>query len=163
MIDQIVDTNVAIVANDAVLTPDDPKRRSPGCVEACVDALVALTENGHLVLDSGGIISAQYHRYLSFAGQPGPGDIFMKWVHDNQWNATLCVRVDITPNGDRVFEEFPEALELEKFDRDDRVFIAVAIAHGGEVEILQGVDAKWRRWVTALTVAGVTVRFLCNG
>jgi hypothetical protein len=88
--------------------------------------------------------------------------MFMKWVNDNQWNPSFCLRVGITPHDGRGYEEFPTARGLRKFDPDDRAFVAAAVAYGGIVEVLQAVDAKWRRWEKALSGAGISVNFLCR-
>jgi hypothetical protein len=157
----VVDTNVAEVANDAVKTPANNNLRSLECIDACVEALLTITREGHLVLDSLGLIFEEYGRRLSFAGQPGTGDLFMKWVNDHQWDTTLCTRVDITLHDGRGFDEFPVDNDLSTFDWDDRKFVAVAAAHGGSPRILQAVDYKWAKWSDALKAAGITVRFLC--
>lgn len=159
----VVDTNVAIVANDVVLPPNDEGRRPLDCIEACIDALSAITKGSdHLVLDELGFIFEEYRRCLSFAGQPGPGDVFMKWVHERQWDPARCTRVEITPDDGRVFVEFPDSPDLTGFHNDDRKFVAVAAAHPDHPVILQAVDWKWRDWADALAKEGLAVRFLCS-
>jgi hypothetical protein len=68
----------------------------------------------------------------SSAGQPGPGDAFFKWLWDNQGHLDHCRQVSITrmKGGSRSFEEFPDDPDLARFDREDRKFVAVAIASG---------------------------------
>jgi hypothetical protein len=160
--DLVVDTNVAVVANDARFDLDDPRRRPTECIEACVDVLLELTRAGRLVIDDGGEIFAQYSTYLSRAGQPGAGDIFMKWVHDNQWQEDLVVRVRVTPDANRGYAEFPDDSNLKDFDWDDRVFVAVVVACDEWPRIQQAVDYKWHRWAEALEANGVHVDFLCG-
>jgi hypothetical protein len=159
---QVVDTNVAIVANDARLALDDPGRRPIDCIEACIDAVLRLTQSGGLVLDADGEILEQYSKYLSRAGQPGTGDVFMKWVHDNQWNEDVCTRISVTQDAKRGYLEFPNDPALKGFDWDDRVFVAVVMAHPDWPTILQAVDAKWRKWEAALRANLVDVEFLCG-
>jgi len=115
-----------------------------------------------LVLDDADLIFSEYRRYLSLSGQPGVGDVFIKWVHDRQWDSTVCTRVSITSHGERTFEEFPDDPGLAKFDRDDRKFVAVAAVHPDVPTILQAVDRKWLKWNQALAAVGITVRFLCS-
>lgn len=131
-------------------------------MQACVQALLGVTRAGHLVLDDSGLIFEEYARNLSFAGQPGTGGAFMKWVHERQWDTSVCSRVPITPHDDREFAEFPDDPSLKAFDRDDRKFVAVSAAHHARPPIVQAVDQQWREWSDALESAGITVRFLCS-
>lgn len=157
----VVDTNVAVVANSAGKPSPDLESPSLECIQACVDALLGVTREGHLVIDDAGLIFDEYARNLSFAGQPGTGDVFMKWVYERQWDATVCSRVSITPDNEREFAEFPDEPSLKSFDRDDRKFVAVSAAHDARPPIVQAVDHKWRKWSDALESCGITVEFLC--
>lgn len=160
----VVDTNVAVVANDASLPANTAITRPLDCVVACIKAIRELTEAGHLVLDTTGFIFDEYKTYLSFSGQPGVGDVFMKWVHDRQWNPEFCTRVEITPDDSKGFVEFPDHPELADFDWSDRKFVAVARAHGKDVRILQAVDEDaWVQVEDVLSENGAPVRFLCRG
>ena len=82
-------------------------------------------------------------------------------MNDHQWDETVCTRVAITSHPDRGFAEFPQHADLGSFDDDDRMFVATAVAHGGNPTILQAVDFKWRRWADALESEGIDVEFLC--
>jgi hypothetical protein len=57
---------------------------------------------------------------LSMRGQPGIGDHFMKWVHDNRFCLPEGNRVPITKEGDS-YKEFPESGDLADFDPPDRM------------------------------------------
>jgi len=155
----LVDTNVPIIANralDPAHIPDDLM----GCVLSCIEAIEHVVKKGGLVMDSGDEIFDEYHHKLSLKGQPGVGDKFMKWVHDNRWGFPEADRVTITKNGDS-YNEFPDHDGLTDFDISDRKFIAVSNAHPGKPPILQAVDSKWWGWKDALAEAGITVNFLC--
>ena len=102
----------------------------------------------------------EYRQQLSMKGQPGVGDRFMKWVHDNRWSLPDSQRVTITRNGD-TYEEFPTHDGLNDFDKSDRKFVAVANSHGDKPPILQAADSKWWGWKIALAEVGITVQFLC--
>jgi hypothetical protein len=159
----VVDTNVAIVANDALLPVGDEGARPVECISACVAAIRDVTRNGHLLLDALGLIFDEYRRHLSFSGQPGVGDLFMKWVHDRQWDTSVCTRIEITPEESRGYVEFPQHPDLASFDRSDRKFVAVAAGYNGDASILQAVDEKkWTSAENALSMSGVSVRFLCR-
>jgi len=130
------------------------------CVVACVSAIEHVMKNGGLVLDAGGEIFGEYLRNLSKSGQPGIGNKFMKWVHDNQYKLPECNRVAITKKGVS-YAEFPDHNDLIKFDNSDRKFIAVSNAHPDKPSILQATDSKWWGWKDALAEVGITVNFLC--
>ncbi|ETW93593.1 MAG: hypothetical protein ETSY1_38540 [Candidatus Entotheonella factor] len=155
----LIDTNVPITANRAL----DPKQIPDeliGCVEACVNAIEYIVKKGGLVIDSGNEIFDEYRRQLSMKGQPGVGDKFMKWVHDNGWNGLKADRVEITKNG-ASYDEFPDHIGLTHFDNSDRKFIAVSNAHPDKPPILQATDSKWWGWKDDLDDVGITVYFLC--
>ena len=157
----LVDTNVPKTANLA--TQPDPDLPFPDeCVLACVEAIEHVVEKKALVIDARDEIFDEYQQQLSLAGQPGVGDRFMKWVHDNRWSLPEDHRVSITKNGES-YEEFPEHPGLVHFDRSDRKFVAVANAHPDKPPILQATDSKWWGWRDALKDVGITVCFLCQG
>lgn len=153
----VVDTNVAATANGS-------NEGAPAdCVAASALALQSVKEAGHVFLDDGGKILAEYRANLQSKGQPGPGDAFLRWLYQVEWNADHVTRVPITSKAghDEDFEELPTPPEGLRFDPSDRKFLAVAAAHGEHPPILQSFDSKWWGWTDALQAAGVTVHFLC--
>ncbi len=156
----VVDTNVPKTANLA-LDPATIPQEFTSCVLACVEAVDHVVNKGGLVLDSGDEIFTEYRNNLCLSGQPGVGDTFAKWVHDNQWNASKVTRVRITKNGDS-YDEFPDHDGLTRFDNSDRKFIAVANAHPAKPPVLQATDSKWWGRKDALSGTGITVQFLCS-
>ena len=126
----------------------------------CVEAIEHIVKNGGLVIDSGDEIFYEYRLNLSLSGQPGIGDRFMKWVHDNRWKFPAEDRVTITQNNDS-YDEFPHHVKLVDFDRSDKKFIAVASAHPKKPQILEATDCKWWGWKDPLMEVGITVNFLC--
>jgi hypothetical protein len=153
MVSCLVDTNVAITANGNV--PDDLIL----CAVKCIEIIEKVMKSKSLVLDEDGEIFAEYTNKLSYSGQPGVGDRFLKWVHDNQWKLQRN-RVAITKNGDS-YDEFPDHEDLKKFDISDRKFIAVAYAHVNNPIIYQATDSKWWGWKEALSECGIKVDFIC--
>jgi hypothetical protein len=83
----VVDTNVPKTANLAQ-DPDSVSDDLIACVLNCVEAIDHVVKNGGLVIDAGNEIFTEYRHQLSMSGQPGVGDRFMKWVHDNRWQRT---------------------------------------------------------------------------
>ncbi len=157
----VVDTNVPIAANGG------SEQASPDCVLACVQHIEQITREGMLVLDDRWYIIREYMHRLHSSGQPGVGDAFLRWVLINQANPARCDLVKITPvdvnnpNGTD-FAEFPNDPALGKFDRDDRKFVAVAIAHPEHPPILEAVDFKWWNFKDVLYTHSVMIEFLCK-
>jgi len=155
----LVDTNVPKTANLAT-QPDSTSDVPDVCVLACIEAVEHVVQNAGLVIDAGDEIFDEYRKQLSIKGQPGVGDRFMKWVHDNRWHLDKSQRVAITRKGDS-YDEFPAHDGLNDFDISDRKFVAVANAHANKPPILQATDSKWWGWREALAAVGITVHFLC--
>ena len=156
----LVDTNVPKTANLAT-QPDQVSDVSNACVLACIEAVEHVIKKRGLIIDAGDEIFDEYRQQLSMKGQPGVGDRFMKWVHDNRWSLPDSQRVTITRNGDS-YDEFPTHDGLNDFDKSDRKFVAVANAHANKKPpILQATDSKWWGWKDALKDVGITVHFLC--
>jgi hypothetical protein len=155
----VVDTNVPKTANMAV-DPDSIPDELTNCVLACVEAIEHVVKKGRPVLDAADEIFDEYRIQLSLSGQPGVGDRFMKWVHDNRWKFPDADRVPITKNGDS-YDEFPDHKDLSNFDFSDRKFVAVANNHPNKPPILQATDSKWWGWRNALDQVGITVTFIC--
>ena len=153
----VVDTNVAVTANG------DAEHASVTCQQQCVNCLVQVTAGQcRLVLDQCFEIFNEYRCELSLSGQPGVGDIFMKWVHDNQFNEDRCERVPLTASRSRGFKEFPDDPDLRGFDPDDRKFVAVALASKYRPRILNAVDSDWWDFKAVLRRNGIRVTFLCD-
>jgi len=154
----VVDTNVALVASE--LAP----QASPICVNTCAQRLRGITRGVEkLVLDKQGWIIQEYGKKLHHSGQPRVGDLFFKWVVDNQAVSERCELVSITPiDHGESFKEFPDNSELSNFDRKDRKFVAVALAHQQNPPILQAVDGPWWNFRDILPRYGVKVEFLCE-
>ena len=153
----VVDTNVATTANRA------NEGAPASCVVASARALRSLMEGGHVFVDDGGRIVAEYRANLDAKGQPGPGDVFFKWLLTHEWGVERVSRVRITPSPDdeEDFKELPTPPEGTVYDRSDRKFLAVAAAHGEHPPILQSFDSKWWAWGAALAKVGVRIHFLC--
>jgi len=153
----VVDTNVAIVANEK------SEQASTDCKLSCINKIKEFNNNQHiLVLDNLWLIISEYKNKLSQIGEPGIGDAFLKWVLTNQANPNRCQTVKITKTGIDSFEEFPQDREdLEEFDRSDRKFVAVALAHPHKPTILNAVDSDWKNFELSLKKIGINLEFLC--
>lgn len=150
-------TNVPMVANGVAA------QAGPACVLTCIDSLEDAMQRRLILLDDGMRILDEYRRHLSLRGQPGPGDRFFKWLWANQANPSHCRQIAIVPRGgdEADFEEFPDDPALERFDRQDRKFVAVALASGRGPGIRNASDTDWWDFRGPLARHGVHVEFLC--
>ncbi len=155
----LVDTNVPKTANLSRVPNEIPLELSE-CVLACIEAVKHVMKKGALLLDAGDEIFDEYRQQLSMQGQPGLGDRFMKWVHDNRWKLHDSDRVTITKDRDS-YEQFPSHEGLNDFDPSDRKFVTVSNAHPEKPPILQATDSKWWGWKDALSEVDIFVHFLC--
>lgn len=151
----VIDTNVAIVANGHA------SQAGPNCRRECAANLKKSIDECRILLDTHSLILSEYQNYFSFSGQPGIGDAFFKWLHNNQANPEHCRKVKIAPHPDREFVEFPSDENLSSFDRSDRKFVAVALASGTEPEIMNASDTDWWHHRHELQQHGIEVVFLC--
>jgi len=153
----VIDTNVLAVANECA------KQAGPDCVLACVDALETARAARIVVVDSKGMIFAEYFHHANRSGQPGVGDAFARWLHDHQAFPAHCEQVEITPSGqgDDEFAEFPKDEALRRFHRKDRKFVAVALASAHKPFVLNATDLGWWSHRGPLERNGVRVEFLC--
>jgi hypothetical protein len=123
-----------------------------------------ITKTGLLVIDEGNLIFDEYRAYLSFAGEPGAGDYFFKWLVDNRHKPDRVVQVALAEDPMRPgeFAAFPVDEELVTFDRSDRTFVAVALMHPQKPPVLNATDSDWWNHRGALARHGVTIRFVCG-
>lgn len=150
----VVDTNVAITANGR------DTHGSLACQYACIEfieRLVSPRKRNHIILDERGQIFTEYSDHLNHKGQPGVGDMFFKYLHDNMYLGKKIRLVPITPIADkkRGFDE----LQPNSLDKSDRKFLAVAVVAGAE--IVNAVDTDWHEQLTFVSGLGVSVQQLC--
>ena len=155
----IIDTNVLIAANGR-----DCPQVTPKCQLRTGQYLKDIQTKGSIVIDSidsKWLILTEYKNKVNQTGQPGIGDRFLKWVLTNLKNPQRCQQVKIHPSEDNSFEEFPDVPQLEKFDRSDRKFVAVALTASDHPPIVNAADSDWAEFYEALTQCGVNIEFLC--
>ena len=153
----VVDTNVPVAANAMA------NHVSEDCIINCVQRLKQVRKKEILLLDDGMRILQEYMGYLSPSGQPGIGDMFMKWVWNNQSNPKRCKIIPITSLDERpYFSEFPKDDELDGFDRSDRKFVAVAKASGLDPPIINATDKDWWEFKKPLHKHGIKIEFICQ-
>jgi hypothetical protein len=137
---------------------------TPECQSNSRRYLRNLTIQGTIVIDNQWLILNEYTNNVNEKGQPGIGDEFLLWVLQNQANIKHCEQVTIhsiaSPDNNE-FEEFPSDPELEKFDRSDRKFVAVALASIDRPPIIVAVDSDWLESYEPLVKNGIKIQFLC--
>lgn len=159
----IIDTNVLIVANGRNLAADI----SPQCRLACAQLLNRIRQTGAIAIDTNWQILSEYSRKVHPSGQPGIGDAFLKWILTNQNNPQRCDRIPITSDpacsDGNNYLEFPnDDPTLTHFDRSDRKFVAVAIAHPEHPPIHNATDSDWWIHRDRLTAHGLQLEFVCR-
>lgn len=146
----VIDTNVAISANGK------DTHASLQCQLACIE-LLEDCQKLLIAIDKGGLIMEEYAKYLSYKGQPGVGDMFFKYLHDNQYSQNNISRVFITPLSDpkQGFEELP----LNKLDPSDRKFLATAVV--AKAKIINATDTDWEEQNQLLKKLHIKIDQLC--
>lgn len=147
----VLDTNVAVAANGRDTHADI------SCQLACVKRIRTLIDEGILGIDDKGLIVQEYADRLNFSGAPGVGDVFFRYVFDQQYREDRIRRVAVHPSSDagRGFEELP----ANDFDSSDRKFLAVAVV--ADAVVLNATDSDWKEHAGLMDELGVHVEQLC--
>lgn len=174
----IIDTNVILVANgqneDANLRAIDRCSRELAAVQAGRHGLLVIDDAPDSP-DYSWILSEYRNKSQPWSGQY-PGDLFVRWVIENQFNDTRVLGVPLTPRGGARkpsgepvdYAEFPQDAALRDFDLSDRKFVAVARGYRileprKTAVIVEASDSDFRQAQAALKKAAVSLRFLCPG
>jgi hypothetical protein len=150
----VIDENVLVVANMR------DTHASGDCSLASVEFLLDCSKDETLLLDAEYRILNCYARHCNWSGEPGVGDEFFRWAHDNAARLRR-VSVPVTPEGD--FTHFPPDPRLITFDPDDRIYVAVVCAAGEGVRLVNAVDSDYSQHLVPLTESGIGVIELCQG
>lgn len=146
---KVIDSNVAIVANGR------SPQASIDCELACIQ-LLECCDQLSICLDQTSLIMDEYAKHLSYAGNPGVGDMFFKYLHDNQYAQKNIALVTITQIDDeRGFAELP----VNNFDRSDRKFLATAVSAGAQV--VNATDSDWAEQQELMNQLKIAVQQLC--
>ena len=150
VVKKVIDSNVAIVANGR------SPQASINCELACVE-LLERCEQLLICLDQTSLIMDEYAKHLSYAGSPGVGDMFFKYLHDNQYAQRNIELVTVTQISDenRGFAELP----VNNFDPSDRKFLATAVSAGAQV--VNATDSDWAEQQELMNQLNITVQQLC--
>lgn len=160
MIRYVVDTNVAIVANDRRDLSRGARPPSIDCREAAVKFLMGLIDSHIVLLDSGGEILSEYRTYLRSSGEPGVGDRFYYMLLRMMGSPEKVVVIELPRTDKADYQDFPADPELAGFDPSDRKF--AALARRGNAPVVNATDTDWLHHRAALEKHGITVEFICG-
>ena len=155
MLKAVIDTNVLLVANQ------QHDEMSAECITQCIEHLQAIQKEGVVVIDNSFIMLNEYQNKTRINPPRGVGDVFLKWLLRNMGNPQRVEMVSVSLTDIDVYAEFPDQALQAEFDPPDRVFPAVANAHGDKPIIWQAADCKWIDWWPVLDKYDIKVKFLC--
>jgi hypothetical protein len=152
----IIDTNIPIIANNQ----DSPKPNN-GCVKECIETLINLQNRGKIILDYQWEIIREYQNKLTSRKPVRVGDLFLRWVLTNRKNKSKCELHDIPldPEREGNYLHFPKDPDLETFDRNDRKFVALAVA--ASAPIYTAADSDWNDYSEEFTRNNIKIKDLC--
>lgn len=150
----VVETNVCIAANGR------STHANVTCQLACVEFLERLVSHksrDQIFLDDSGLILDEYKKHLHYKGQPGVGDVFFKYLHDHMYvsDKIMLVHVSQLEDEQRGFLELP----VNRFDKSDRKFLAVALV--GKATVVNALDTDWHEQAAFINFLSVPVKQLC--
>jgi hypothetical protein len=155
----VVDTNVWIMAHvsqDKLITRSDVI-----CANACVKWLNFLkTDERLLAVDDAWKILKSYREYLN-ATRSATNSVAQD-VLEHLERTGRFLRVPIIYDSDG-YAILPSELGLDKFDRDDRKFVAVVLGcdENDRPPIVNATDSDWAESIDLLMAAGIMVEELC--
>ena len=153
----VIDTNVVVDTNVLIVANGKSEQASIDCELSCLD-LLEHPPSLAVVLDETSLIMNEYERHCSYQGAPGVGDMFFKYLHDNQYNPDNNIElVEIRPidNESRSFEQLPP----NNFDPSDRKLLATAVV--ANASVVNATDSDWQEQQELMQQLNVTVHQLC--
>lgn len=153
---RVIDCNVLAAANGLA------SHAGPEC--ELVSALeLRSAASGLVFIDDGGRILQEYRSKANAGrGQPGPADLFLRWLYQAAGNRRYLRIVTLAQASSGEFSDYPRDTEFGTFDPDDRVYVAVAIASGARPTIVNATDSDWQLIRGPLLRYGVVVNTLCT-
>lgn len=147
----VIDTNVLVVANGRQTTVGDR------CQLACIEALIEARDQQVVCVDVLDRIMTEYSPYANYSGSPGVGDLFFRYVFDNQHVGSRVQRVAIDPIDDesRGYDQLPQ----NALKAGDRAILAVAVA--ADAQVVNATDSDWHEQDALMKGLKVPVVQLC--
>jgi predicted nucleic acid-binding protein len=147
----IIDTNVFIAANSKA------DHLSESEIDMCKEFVASLFSDTIISLDEQGEIFHEYFNYMSYSGQPGIGDTYVKFLWDRQSNRKYCEKVDVRKDEKGFYKQLRKKKALQKFDLNDQKFIAVCVGSKNNPVICNATDSDWENNKTLLSEHNIRV------
>lgn len=150
----VIDANVLAAADGLA------QQAGQDCITECCRALMD-ARAGRIVVDTDGAILQEYRRCARRDNPPSVALEFLLHILRSEFIPNRVERVAVTDHPERRYAEFPDEPDLNDFDVDDRVYVAVALTSQGRPSIDNATDTDWWAARTALAQAGIVINFLC--
>jgi hypothetical protein len=151
---RVLDSNVLAAAQGAATHQD------ADCMVASI-ACLEIAARGLVVLDADDSILNAYRTWIDPHGQPGPVELFYRWLIQVKGDRRHCRQVTLDRDATGEFAAYPKDPEFTTFDVDDRVYVATAIASGLRPNIINATDSDWLAVRHALERHRIRLRNLC--
>lgn len=154
MVEAIIDTNVAVIANgqnnDVVQS----------CYNACVRFIITAKASRVIVIDDGDEVRSEYAKAIADRRPHELGAHFLFHILNHQYDPAKVRRVALTKDGNGNFIDFPNVPELSTFNHSDRKFAALSKNTG--IEVTHAADSDWCDFLTPLQANGINITHLCG-
>ncbi len=148
----VVDTNVWITAGK--LASEVETIEEAECIEACIDwTKEFLSGEVRVLVDTDGKVFDEYWTYVSMGHFPG-SSLFE--LYNNLWERFEPVKIEFDESG---YAVLPDPVSF--CDRNDRKFIALALACIPYAPIYNAEDTDWAKERGQLEQNGLTINELC--
>ncbi len=151
---RVLDCNVLAAANGMAT-------HQPLVCQASSAEALRTAAKGLVLVDDDDVILGAYRGKTNRSGQPGPAEVFYRWLMQVRSDRRHCRVVPLSRDASGEYADYPRDAEFVTFDRDDRVYAAVAIASGLRPDIINSTDSDWLDVTHALERYGIRVRNLC--
>ncbi len=151
--DYVVDTNVFVWVDKPIA--DVKTTAELDCIQSCRDWLRDfISRDCRLVIDNQYRILKEYRRNIR---RDGRASELLKLLESQPLNRLVALVVAFDENNKAVVPESVMSVD----DDDDRLFVAVALAHNPIPPIVDATDTDWEKAREALTAVGIVVKELC--
>lgn len=154
MADYVIDTNVWVEVDKVIGIGNVESVTEIDCIKRCRDWLRAFARSeDRLVLDLTWQILKEYRKRIA------PGGLARRLLDQLETQPRLrLVEVQVEWDENK-HAKVPEECAIP--DRDDRKFVAVALAHEPRPPIINAVDSDWVNARGQLAAVGITIQELC--
>jgi hypothetical protein len=152
MVVEVVDTNVWVMMDK--LSPENAVERE--CVLACIQWGSAFNKGAderQIAVDDAWKILTEYRRNIK---KGGLAEQYLNALLSQPRKRLALVTIQFDENGDAILPDL-----LQKMDRSDRKFAAVALTFQPPAPIINATDTDWMQAKEKLNEAGIKLEELC--